>query len=124
VRSIITSTSQLSELRASVRRDITAAGDDHRVIDDFVSAVNEVAAVSLSQSGPARSSIDVRWARRTQPYAELYAEIRNTGGAPTTTFTEGLVSHILEHTAERVDVHARIGGSVVIVRSRIKPHDS
>lgn len=119
MRSIIRSNGQLSELRASVRRDLAAPGDDDLIIDDFVTAVNEVLAAALSHSMPDTASIDVRWLRRTNPHAELYAEIRNTAGTPTSLLHEGIVSRVLRHAAERVDVQERIGGSVITVRSRI-----
>lgn len=119
MRSIIRSNDQLSELRASIRRDVVGPGDDDRVIDDFVTAVNEVVADALSSGEATPASIDVRWLRRTHPRAELYAEIRKTSGTPTSLLHEGIIARILRHTAERVDVHERIGGSVVTVRSRI-----
>ncbi len=119
MRAIIRSTGQLSEMRTSVRRDVAVAGDDDVVIDDFVAAVNEVVAAVLSNGGSDIASIDVRWLRRTHPRAELYAEIRNTAGTPISLLSEGIVSSILHHSAERVDVQERIGGSVITVRSRI-----
>jgi hypothetical protein len=119
VRSIIRSTSQLSELRASVRRDVAIAGDDDVLIDDFVTAVNEVAAACLSSCVSDAASIDVRWIRRTHPRAELWAEVRNTAGTPTSLLGEGIISRVLHHTAERVDVQERLGGSVITVRSRV-----
>ena len=119
MRSIIRSTSQLSELRTSIRRDIAIPGGDDLLIDDFITAVNEVAAASLSNNGPETASIDVRWIRTTHPRAELFAEIRSMAGTPTSLLTEGIISRILLHTAERIDVQERIGGSVITVRSRI-----
>ena len=119
MRSIIRSNRQLSELRASVRRDVVAPGDDDQVIRDFVMAVNEVVAEALSHGASDTSSIDVRWFRRLHPHAELYAEIRRTSGTPTSLLHEGIISCILLHTAERIDVQERIGGSVITIRSRI-----
>ena len=40
-------------------------------------------------------------------------------GTPTSLLTEGMISRILLHTAERIDIQERIGGSVITVRSRI-----
>ncbi len=119
MRSIIRSNSQLSELRASVRRDLAVLGDDDLAIDDFVAAVNEVVAAAVSNSEPDAVSIDVRWLRRTHPRSELYAEIRNAAGTPNSLLSEGIVSSVLHRSAERVDVQERIGGSVITVRSRI-----
>jgi len=119
VRSIIRSTGQLSELRTSIRRDVALPGDDDRFIDDFVTAVNEVAAASLSSSEADIAPIEVRWIRRTHPRAELYAEVRNTAGTPTSLLGEGIVSRILRNTVERVDVQERIGGSLIAIRARI-----
>lgn len=119
MRSIIRSTAQLSELRAAVRSDVAAPGDDDLVIDDFVAAVNEVVAAAVSNSESDTPSIDVRWVRRTHPRAELYAEIRNAAATPTSLLREGIVSRILHHAAERVDVQELIGGSVITIRSRI-----
>lgn len=119
MRSIIRSTAQLSKLRASVRSDVAAPGDDDLIIDDFVSAVNEVVAAVIANSESAATSIDVRWVRRGNPRSELYAEIRNTASTPISLLNEGIVSRILHHAAERVDVEERIGGSVITIRSRI-----
>lgn|GEM_PF-2116186 len=106
-------------LRASVRRDVTVVGDDELLIDDFITAVNEVTAAALSSCGRAEASIDVRWNRRTSPRAELWAEIRNTTATPTSLLGEGIIARVLEFTTERVDVQERIGGSVITVRCRI-----
>ena len=119
MRSIIRSTSQLSALRASLRRDVTVTGDDELFIDDFITAVNEVTAASLSSCGLAAASIDVRWNRRTYPRAELWAEIRHTAATPTSLLGEGIIARVLDRTTERVDVQERIGGSVITVRCRI-----
>ena len=119
MRSIIRSSSQLSELRASVRRDVATPGDNERVIADFVMAVNEVVAAALSAGTGDTASLDVRWLRRTQPCVELYAEIRNTAGTPTALLHDGIVLRVLHHVAERVDIEERIAGSVITVRSRL-----
>lgn len=119
MRSTIRSNSQLSELRASVRRDLTVLGDDDQIIDDFVAAVNEVVAAVLSNRDSVGGSVDVRWHRRTDPRAELYAEIRNMAQTPTSLLSEGIVCSILHQSAEHVDVHERIGGSLISIRSRI-----
>lgn len=119
VRSIIRSSGQLSELRASVRRDVAASGDHDLVIDDFVMAVNEVVSAALSHSMYDTVSLDVRWLRRTQPFVELYAEIRNTAGTPNALLHDGIVLRVLHHVAERVDVQELIGGSMITVRSRM-----
>lgn len=119
MRSIIRSSGQLSDLRASVRRDVAAPGDDAQAIADFVMAVNEVVTAALSHGMTDAVSLDVRWLRRTQPCLELYAEIRNTAGTPTSLVHDGIVLRVLHHVAERVDVQERIGGSMITVRSRM-----
>jgi len=117
VRSIIRSNGQLSDLRVSLRRDLADPGVGEKVIDDFVTAVNEVVSAALSTGEIGSASVEVRWLRRTQPRVELYAEIRNTAGTPTALLREGIVARLLHHCADRVDVQERIGGSVITIRS-------
>ncbi len=81
-------------------------------------AVNEVTAASLSGPGADTRSVEVRWARRTHPRAELWAEVRNASETPIALLGDDIVSLVLRHSAERVEVEERIGGSVVTIRSR------
>jgi hypothetical protein len=119
VRSILRSTDQLSDLRSELRRDLHAEGVSDLAIGDFVAALNEVASATLTQSGADNVAIEVRWHRASSPHAELCAEIRSTAVTPTALLDEGIVSHILRNVAQRIEIHERIGGSVIVVRSRI-----
>ncbi len=140
MRSIIRSTSQLAELRDSVRRDVAEPDDDSRIVEDFVAAVNEVVVAALldtalvsedddrtslgtafatGTSDPSGWSVDVRWFRRTHPRVELYAEIRNVAGTPRSLIEAGLSERLVRQYAERIDFDERIGGSVITVRCRV-----
>lgn len=119
MRSIIRSTSQLSELRTSLRHDVAAEGDQDSVVNDFVAAVNEIVAAVIADAGERNPMIDVRWRRRTHPCTELYAEVRNTTGTPASLINDGFPARLLQHFAERVQFDERIGGSVITVRCRV-----
>lgn len=124
MRSIIRSTSQLSELRSSLRRDVSVLGDSDTIVGDFVAAVNEIVAAAVSHDVPRSDAargiaVDVRWRRRAHPHTELYAEVRNTAGTPRSLIDEGISSRLLAHYAERVEFDERIGGSVITVRCRV-----
>lgn len=118
MRTILRSTDQLSQLRATVRRDLRDDGVADAAIGDFIAALNEVASATLT-SGADDAAIEVRWLSATHPHAELCAEIRSTAVTPTALLDEGIVSDILRNVAQRVEIHERIGGSVIVVRSRI-----
>lgn len=119
VRAIIRSTSQLAELRTSLRDDVAESGDCEAIVDDFVAAVNEVVAAAISENEPNMSTLDVRWRRRTNPSTELFAEIRSTAGTPRSLVEEGVSARLLQHYGERVDFDERIGGAVITVRCRV-----
>lgn len=125
MRSIIRSTSQLSELRDALRRDATEPHDDANIVEDFVAAVNEVVSAALADEVDEPDpevggwSIDVRWFRRTHPHVELCAEIRNVAGTPRSLIEAGLSERLVHLFAERIDFDDRIGGSVITVRCRV-----
>lgn len=116
---MIRSTSQLFELRTSLRNDVVQAGDRESVVDDFVAAVNEIVAAGITDAGEDGLMVDVRSRRRTHPFPELYAEIRNTTGTPRSLISDAIPARLLQHFAERIDFDERIGGSVITVRCRL-----
>ena len=119
MRTIIHSTGQLWDLRRALHDDVAEVGDSDDVVNGFVASVNEVVAAGVSSIGDGPVALDVRWHRRLEPHAELYAEIRSAHGTPSELVDHGIPAQVLHHLAERVDIDERIGGSVITVRCRV-----